>query len=110
MANSFASLSAALAWGATIFALIVFVVGLTWMNIVVGRAEREARKVAETEAKKIAEMEARQEAKACAEAYIKKWLAEEAGNIVRRHVELLADATLGAGDDGKAADEIGENA
>jgi len=57
-----------------------------------------------------AEHEAREIAKNCADSYIREWLAEEAPGIIRRHVGLLGDATIGNGDDEKAADDIGENA
>ena len=92
MANSFASLSVALTIGSIILALITLVSAAGWGYIVKQRAEEEARSIA----------------KACAEQLIAKWLAEDAPGIVRRKVDMLGDASLGAGDDAKAADEMGE--
>ena len=94
MANSFASLSAAFAWGSIVLAVVAIIAALAWGRIVTATAEKEARKMA----------------KDCADDYIKKWLAEEAPSLVQRHVEFLLDATIGAGDDASAADEIGKEA
>lgn len=94
MANSFASLSAALTWGSLILALVGILGGLAWGRFIATRAENEAR----TEAKK------------CAEEIIKRWLSEEAPGIIRAHVDTLENATLGPGDDGDAADAMGEAA
>ena len=94
MANSFASLSASFAFGSVVLAIAAIVAAVAWGFVVKGWAEKEAQK----------------EAKACAEAYIQKWLTDEAPRIVREHVDFLKDATVGDGDDDEAADEIGENA
>lgn len=94
MANSFASLSAALSWGAIILAVIAIVAAIAWGRIVTVVAEKEAR----------------EEAKKCAELYIREWLSREAPVIVRKHIEIILDSTLGPGDDLDAADEIGEQA
>jgi hypothetical protein len=94
MANSFASLSSAFAWGSLLLAIVAIVAALAWGWFVKGWAEKEAQK----------------EAKACADAYIQRWLSDEAPGLIRQHVEFLMDATLGSGDDAGAADEIGEAA
>lgn len=94
MATSFASLSNAFAWGSIILAVVAIIAALAWGKIVTASAEKEARDMA----------------KSCAEDYIKKWLAEQAPGIIRERVDLIMDATLGAGDDAKAADELGKEA
>lgn len=106
MASSFASLSTALTWGSILLAFAALAIGYAWMRI----ATREAKEAAREEAKAVAEHEARKEAKSLADAYIAKWLAEEAPDIIRAHVENLQNATLGTGDDDEAADEIGKAA
>ncbi len=117
MANSFAALSSALAWGATILGAAALLVGFAWMRIVSDRARKEARTIAEKEArtvaeeaKKIADIEARKEAKACAQAYIQSWLADEAPGIIQKHLELLNPPKIGSGDDLNTTDEMGEKA
>jgi len=94
MATSFASLSNAFAWGSIILAVVAIIAALAWGKIVTASAEKEARDMA----------------KSCAEDYIRKWLAEQAPGIIRERVDLIMDATLGAGDDAKAADELGKEA
>jgi hypothetical protein len=94
MANSFASLSAAFAWGSIILAIVALFGGIAWGWLVTVKAEREARKIAE----------------ACTRDYIEKWLAEKAPELVRQRVDLLLDTTLGSGNDLSAADEIGKGA
>ncbi len=94
MANSFASLSSAFAWGSLLLAAVAIAAAIAWGWFVKGWAEKEAQK----------------EAKKCADTYIADWLANEAPAIVRQHVEYLSDATVGSGDDGDAADEIGKAA
>lgn len=89
LATSLSSLSTAIAWGAIVIAIILFVAGLAWGKVVTAAAEKEAR----------------EEAKRCAE----RWLTEEAPKIVRQYVENISGATL-AGNDAKAADELGEQA
>ena len=54
--------------------------------------------------------EAKEMAKADAQAYIAKWMAEKAPGIIQSHVEFLNDATVGEGNDADAADEIGKEA
>jgi large-conductance mechanosensitive channel len=94
MATSFASLSNAFAWGSLIVAIMAFIMALAWGKIVTARAEKEAR----------------DEAKKCANELIAKWLAEEAPQIIRLNVEIITNATLGNGNDEKAADDIGKEA
>lgn len=94
MATSFASLSNAFAWGSIILAVVAIIAALAWGKSVTASAEKEARDMA----------------KSCAEDYIKKWLAEQAPGIIRERVDLIMDATLGPGDDAKAADELGKEA
>lgn len=90
LASSFASLGAALAWGSVIFALIALVGGIAWAKLVRGQAKDEAKR--------------------CAEESVKEWLAKEAPQIIRQHVEWLRDTSLGNDDDDDAADAIGKEA
>lgn len=94
LANSFASLSAAFAWGAILLALIAIVAAIGWGVLVRHWAEREARV----------------EADECVRRLMDKWLVEEAPQIVRRHVELLQNASLGNDNEQAAADDIGKEA
>ena len=91
---SLTSQSNAITFGSVVLAIIVAIAGLAWGRVVTRNAEREARDMAKT----------------CAEAYIAEWLAKEAPGIIREHVELIMDATLGSGNDAAAADEIGKEA
>lgn len=77
-----------------VLAVLAVIAGFAWGKIVTSTAEREAQKMA----------------KACADAYIKKWLAEDAPGIIRERVDLIVDATLGTGNDAKAADDLGKEA
>lgn len=86
--------SNAIAWGAVVLGVIVAVVGWGWGKTIAADAEREARAMA----------------KSCAEDYIAKWLADEAPGIIRERVDLIIDATLGSGNDAKAADDLGAQA
>ena len=86
--------SNAISFGAVVLAIIIAVAGLAWGKIITLNAEREARDMA----------------KACADAYISKWLAEEAPGIIREQVDLIIDATIGSGNDAQAADDLGEGA
>jgi hypothetical protein len=94
LANSFASLSAAFAWGSILLALIAVGAGIGWGFYVKHWAEREAR----------------EEATKCVKVLMDKWLAEEAPQLIRQSVELLQNTSLGSTDDGEAADEMGEEA
>lgn len=94
LANSFASLSAALAWGSILLALIAIVAAIGWGFLVRHWAEREARA----------------EAAECVKKLMDKWLVDEAPQIIRKHVELLQNASLGEDGDGEAADEMGKEA
>jgi hypothetical protein len=94
LANSFASLSAAFAWGAILLALIAIVAAVGWGFLVRHWAEREARV----------------EADECVKRLMDKWLVDEAPQIVRKHVELLQNTSLGNDDEETAADEIGKEA
>lgn len=67
MANSFASLSASLSWGALLLAIIFGLATFGWGYVVKVWAEREAR----------------EEAQRCAE----KWLEDEATPLLRREME-----------------------
>ena len=97
-ADSLAALSTAFTYGSILLAVIALLGALTWGFLVKIWAEREAR----AEAIKVA--------KECADAYINKWLAEEAPGIIRARVDLIHDPTLGSGDDDIAADDLGEGA
>ena len=94
LANSFASLSAAFAWGSILLALIAIVAAIGWGFLVRHWAEREARA----------------EAAECVKKLMDKWLVDEAPQIISKHVELLQSASLGEDEDGEAADEIGKEA
>ena len=96
MAVALTSQSNAIAWGAVVLGVIVAVVGWGWGwgKTIAADAEREARAMA----------------KSCAEDYIAKWLADEAPGIIRERVDLIIDATLGSGNDAKAADDLGAQA
>ena len=94
IAVSLTSQSNAIAFGAVVLAVMVAVAGIAWGVIITRNAEREARAMA----------------KACAEDYIARWLADEAPGIIRERVDLIIDATLGPGDDAKAADDLGKSA
>ncbi len=102
MAVALSLQSNAIAWGATLLGVIFAVVGWAWGKTIAAEAEREARTIAEREARTMA--------KSCAEDYITKWLAEEAPGIIRDRVDMINDATLGSGDDGKAAFDLGAQA
>lgn len=97
-ADSLAALSTAFMYGSILLALIALLGALAWGILVKIWAEREAR----AEAIKVA--------KECADAYINKWLAEEAPGIIRARVDLIHDATLGSGNDDTAADDLGAGA
>lgn len=94
LANSFASLGVALTWGGVILGVLAIIAGFAWSQLVRRNAEEEARAAA----------------KECVDKLMAAWLANEAPGIVRRHVENLGDASLGATDDGAAADEMGKEA
>lgn len=94
IAVALTSQSNAIAWGAVVLGVIVAVVGWAWAKTIAADAEREAREMA----------------KSCAEAYIAKWLADEAPGIIRQRVDFILDATLGSGDDAEAADDLGAQA
>jgi hypothetical protein len=88
----------AFTWGTIILAVVAILAALGWGYLVKGWAEKEAREEAGRCANKLAD------------AYINKWLAAEAPQIVRRHVDTIRDTTLGSGDDDKAAEDIGKEA
>lgn len=94
LANSFASLGAALSWGGVILGALAIIAGFAWSKLVRRDAEEEARKAA----------------KECVDKLMADWLANEAPGIIRRHVENLGDASLGSTNDGAAADEMGKEA
>lgn len=71
-------------------ATIALIAGFAWGKIVAASAKDEAQKAA----------------KGCAD----EWMAKNGPRIIQTHVELLNDATVGEGDDAKAADEIGKEA
>ncbi|MFN3932662.1 MAG: hypothetical protein ACK4JY_13030 [Brevundimonas sp.] len=59
---------------------------------------------------KLVRGQAKDEAKRCAEETVREWLNKEAPGIIRQHIDLLKDTSLGTDDDDKAADEIGKEA
>lgn len=89
-ADSLASLSTAFTFGSILLAIIALIAGFAWGKIVAASAKEEAQKAA----------------KECAE----DWMAKHGPGIVQSHVELIVDATIGDGDDAKAADDIGKEA
>lgn len=102
MAVALTSQSNSISFGAAVIGVLFSVVGLAWGKTIAGQAKQEARSIAEQEARAVA--------KSCAEAYIEKWLAEEAQGIIRERVDMINDATLGSGDDSKAAFDLGAQA
>lgn len=98
IANSFASLSVALAYISILLAIVAIISAIGWGYVVTVRAEKEARKVA------------RECAKECANELINRWLAEEASAMIRTNVDNLQNASLGQDSDYIAADEIGKAA
>lgn len=96
MANSFAGLSMAFAWGSTILAVVAFISALGWGWIVKSKAEREAR----------------EEAKKCAEDHMRKWTAETAPGIVRQYMDGIdiQNLSIAQNSDQDAADEMGVGA
>jgi uncharacterized membrane protein YidH (DUF202 family) len=60
--------------------------------------------------KTLTEASAEKAASEKAEEMVLSWLSNEAPAVVRKHVDLLTDATLGNGDDDTAADDIGKEA
>ena len=87
---SLSALSTAFTFGSILFAIITLIAGFTWGRIIAASAKDEAQKAA----------------KECAD----EWMAKNGPRIIQAHVELLNDATVGEGDDAKAADDIGEGA
>lgn len=94
LANSFASLSAALTWGTILLAMVAIVAAVGWGFLVRHWAEREAKR----------------EAQECAQKFVDRWLVDEAPQIIRKHLELLTNASLGDANEDLAADEMGEEA
>lgn len=94
LANSFAALGLALALGGVLLTAIALLGGFAWAKLVRREAEREAR----------------EEARACVEKIMDEWKANQAPQIVRKHVEFLLDASIGAADDESAADDMGKGA
>lgn len=94
MANSFASLSAAFAWGSILLALVGIAGAVGWGFLVKNWAEKAART----------------EATECAQKHVDMWLEKEAPRIIREHVEFLQNASLGETSDASAADEMGKGA
>lgn len=94
LANAFASLSMALAWGSLLLGIVAIVAGVAW-----------ARHV-----RKSAEEEARAEARKCVEELMREWRSTDLPPLVRQSVEVILDASKGLGNDLTAADEMGEGA
>lgn len=94
LASSFAALSNSFAFGSLLLAAITLFAGIGWGLWIKGLAERIAK----------------EEAEKYASAKFEEWCRTEAPQMVRRHLDLLTDATLGTGNDATAADEIGEGA
>jgi hypothetical protein len=96
---SLSSLSVALTWGAVVIAIIALLAAFGWWQLVKHRARDEAKTQVSLCAKEHID------------AYMGKWLAENAPGVIRSHVENLMDTSIGEDhSDGKAADEIGKEA
>ena len=93
-ADSLAMLSTAFTFGSILLAILVMVVAIPWAKQVASQAKEDAEKAA----------------KERADTYIEEWLANEAPGIIRARVDFILDATIGSGDDAKAADDIGQGA
>jgi hypothetical protein len=61
-------------------------------------------------AKETAKVTAEKTAKETAKEIVKEWLGSEAPELIQKQVDLLTDTTLGPGNDGTAADDIGNQA
>lgn len=95
LATTFGSLSVVIGLFGLLLGIIAIVAGFAWAKIVKRDAEDEARK----------------EAKACVDKMLGDWLATEAPQVVRRHVEYIVDASIDGDDDQEqAADAMGEGA
>lgn len=90
LANSLASVGAAVAWGGTVLAVIALIAGIAWAKLLRGIAREESRR--------------------CAEELMDRWLAEEAPQILSRMNASMQDASIGDTEDTLAADQIGEGA
>ena len=89
-ADSLAALSTAFTFGSILLAILALIAGYAWGRIIAASAKEEAQKAA----------------KECAD----DWMAKNGPGIIQQHVEFLNDATVGSGDDAKAADDIGQGA
>lgn len=89
-ADSLAALSTSFTFGSILLAVLALIAGFTWGKIIAASAKDEAQKAA----------------KECAE----EWMAKHGPRIIKTHVEFINDATVGKGDDAKAADDIGKEA
>jgi hypothetical protein len=98
VATSFGALAADFAFGAGLVGLIAVIAVIGWGYFVRVWAKEEARA----------------EAERCANKRVKElmdeWLAREAPQIVRRHIENLMNASLGEDDEEAAAEEMGKEA
>jgi hypothetical protein len=90
LANSLASVGAAVAWGGTVLAIIALIAGIAWAKLLRGIAREESRR--------------------CAEELMEKWLAEEAPQLLSRMNASIQDASIGDTEDTLAADQMGEGA
>ena len=87
MANSFAGLSNAIAWGGLILTVILFFAGLGWGKVIMRNAEKEAR----------------DEARQC----MAQWIAENAASEVRLAVDKIIGSSLN-GNGANRVDDFGE--
>lgn len=107
MATAIAQQSNAIAWGAIFLTVILFLAGIAWGQIVVVRAEKEAREIAEKAAREEAVKVAAQEVRDIAQVYFGKQNGTGAEGsdigVSTRHNEMLASS--GAGMTAGAAEE-----
>ena len=92
------SLATAFTFGTIVFAILGLAGGFGWAWFIRLRAEKIA---ADTAAQTVDDICNR---------LANEWFATEAPELIRRHVELIVDTTLGNGNDFSAADEIGDKA
>jgi hypothetical protein len=96
MANSFASLSAAFAWGTLAFGIVAFLAALGWGYFIRHWAKEEARKAAKEEVELVAE------------GIMNEWLTTTGMALLRQASQMSQPATANGQAD--VANEIAANA
>jgi hypothetical protein len=77
-----------------VFTVIISILAIWGYNNIQITAKETAEKTAKETAEKIA----------------KEWMVSNAPELIQKQVDLLTDTTLGPGNDGTAADDIGNQA